>query len=282
MATKAKPNKAWLYPYTAERNYQRMLMTMVKTMEAETIATLKRLELLRVDDWSDDLTAAIRFLFEATLAVGRSVVLRLPEVYAQVNQFNDKQWRLVVKAGTGVDIGPSGAIPHGAVPYGNVSHPGVIRARFGVGVDVYRSEPWLAQSQANWVANNTALIKSIPEQYMGRVEGIIRNGVMNGESPKSLAKKIQEAGGITENRAKLIAVDQIGKANGELTRNRQMDLGIKDYTWKTSRDERVRTLHQARQDVEFSWDKPPSDGHPGMPVRCRCHASPIFPPAGTV
>jgi len=277
-----KNNRAWLYPYTAERNYQRMLTAMVKTMEAETNATLKRLQLLRVDDWSDDLTAAILFLFNSTLAIGRSITLRLPEVYAQVNQFNDKQWRLVVKAGTGVDIGPSGAIPHGMVPYGSVSHPSVIRARFGVGVDVYRSEPWLAQSQANWVANNAALIKNIPEQYMGRVEGIIRNGVMNGESPKSLAKKIQDAGGITENRAKLIATDQIGKANGELTKNRQMELGIKDYTWKTSRDERVRPLHQARQDVEFSWDKPPSDGHPGMPIRCRCHASPIFPPAGTV
>ena len=268
--------RAWLYPHTAERNYQRMLLALVKTMERSTMEHLNRLDLLHMDSWSDDLTALILFLLETFLAAGRSVTARLPEVYAQVNQFNDQQWRLVTKAGTGLDIGPSGAIPAGAVPFGNVSAPGAIRARFGVGVDVYRSEPWLAARQENWIAQNTALIKSIPEQHMARVETIIRSGVMAGESPKSLAKKIQEATGITENRAKLIATDQIGKANGELTKFRQQDLGIKEYIWKTSRDERVRPLHQERQDVKFSWDNPPSDGPPGIPIRCRCSASPVF------
>lgn len=271
--------RAWLYPHTAERNYQRMLVGMVRDMDRETLAYLQRLELLRMDSWSDDLTAAILYLLEIGLAAGRSVTARLPEVYAQVNQFNDRQWRLVTKAGTGIDIGPSGAIPPGAVPYGNVSQPGVIRARFGIGVDVYRSEPWLAARQTNWIAQNTALIKSIPEQHMARVETIIRSGVMAGESPRSLAKKIQEAGGVTKRRAELIAVDQIGKANGELTQYRQEDLGIKSYKWKTSRDERVRPEHQARQDKVFQWSTPPSDGHPGHPIRCRCHASPIFPSA---
>lgn len=269
--------RAQLYPHSAERKYQRMLMSLVKSMERDTLAYLNRLDLLRLDAWSDDLTAAILFLLETALAAGRSVTARLPEVYAQVNQFQDRQWRLVVKAGTGLDIGPSGAIPPGAVPFGNVSQPGQIRARFGVGVDVYRSEPWLAARQTNWIAQNAALIKSIPEQHMARVETIIRSGVMAGESPRALAKKIQEAGGITERRAQLIAVDQIGKANAELTQHRQTDLGIKSYTWKTSRDERVRPEHQARQDKVFQWNKPPSDGHPGMPIRCRCSASPIFP-----
>lgn len=267
-------NKAWLYPHTAERNYQRMLIGVVNSMDA---AYLKRLDLLRMDGWSDDLTAAIEYLLALGLAAGRAVTLRLPEVYAQVNIFNDRQWRLVTKAGTGLEIGPSATLPLGAVPFGNVSAPGHIRARFGVGVDVYRSEPWLAARQTNWIAQNAALIKSIPEQHMARVESIIRSGVMVGESPKSLAAKIQEAGGVTKRRAQLIATDQIGKANAELTQYRQMDLGIKDYTWITSHDERVRSSHRVRDGVQFSWSKPPEDGHPGMPIRCRCHASPIFP-----
>ena len=273
-----------LHPYNAERNYEKLLLSYVKGMEAATEKRLKELQLLRKDDnemlskidgWSDDLTAVMLSLLERFLSAGQAVTIRLPEIYAQVNQWQDSQWRLVVKAGTGIDIGPAASVN---ASHATMSSPGAIRARFGVGVDVYRTEPWLAELQTNWVAANSALIKSIPTQYMAQVEQTIRAGVLAGESPKSLAAKIQKVGGVSENRAKLISADQISKANGELNKYRQQDLGIKDYIWKTSRDERVRPLHQARQDQEFSWSKPPSDGHPGMPIRCRCYAAAIFPP----
>lgn len=275
MAT--KHSRAWLHPNSAERNYQRMLTAYVDEFTKEGIAHLKELELLRMDGWSDDLTNAILYILQLALAAGQKVTARLPEVYAQVNQFNDRQFRLVVKAGTGLEIGPSGRLPPGSVPYGNVSDPRQIRARFGVGVDVYRSEPWLAQAQTNWVASNTALIKSIPTQHMGSVEQIIRNGVLQGESPRSLAEKIQKQTGVTKRRADLIASDQISKANAELTMYRQKDLGIEKYRWTSSHDERVRQLHREYDGNVYSWDKPPSDGHPGFPVRCRCRAAPIFP-----
>lgn len=270
-------DRAWLPPDTAMRNYQRMLLSFVKEMERDTLNYLQQLDLLRADDWSDSVTQAILYLLESALRIGQRVTARLPEVYAQVNQFNDRQWRAVVKAGTGLEIGPAASMPPGATMT-NVSGLGQITARFGVGVDVYRSEPWLAQAQNNWVAQNSSLIKTVPQQYMARVESVIREGVLAGESPRSLAEKIRVAGGVTESRAKLIAVDQISKANAELTKHRQEDLGIKEYTWITSRDERVRELHKERNGKMFSWDKPPSDGHPGMPIRCRCHAKPSFPP----
>lgn len=281
--------KAWLYPATAERNYQRLLLSAVREMESTTLAHLKDMELLRADDWSDDLTRAILYLLETALRIGQRVTVRLPEVYAQINQYNDQQWRAVVKAGTGVEIGPSGTIPQGAKAFGNVSQPGVITARFGVGVDVYREEPWLAAKQKNWVAQNSSLIKTIPEQHIAKVETIIRQGVMAGESPKTLAEKIKAQGNITQRRAMVIARDQTNKANAELTQARQEDLGIKDYTWITSRDERVRGTpggsypnanpsHYAREGKKYSWNEPPVGGHPGFPIQCRCHARPIFPP----
>lgn len=277
--------RAWLYPHTAERNYQRMLYSVVDAM---AMKYLERLDLLRIDGWSEDLTAAIEYLLQLGLAAGRAVSLRLPEVYAQVNTFNDRQWRLVVKAGTGMEIGPSSTLPPGAVRYGNVSSPFQVRARFGLGVDVYRSEPWLAAKQTNWIAQNTALINTIPQQHMAKVETIIRQGVLNGESPKTLAAKIKEAAGATKRRADTIARDQIGKANAELAKERQTELGVNSYTWVTSHDERVRgnpngrypgarPSHFARDTKVFSWDKAPEGGHPGMAILCRCHASPVFP-----
>lgn len=286
MAT--KHSRAWLHPNSAERNYQRMLTAYVDEFTKEGLAHLKELELLRMDGWSDDLTNAILYILQTALTAGQKVIARLPEVYAQVNQFNDRQFRLVVKAGTGLEIGPSGRLPPGSVPYGNVSDPRQIRARFGVGVDVYRSEPWLAQAQTNWVASNTALIKSIPAQHAERVEQIVRNGVLQGESPKALAAKIQEAAGVTKRRATVIARDQIQKANAELTKERQTDLGITQYTWVTAHDERVRgnptgrypnarPSHYARDGKVFDWDKPPEGGHAGMAILCRCYSSPVFP-----
>jgi SPP1 gp7 family putative phage head morphogenesis protein len=41
-------------------------------------------------------------------------------------------------------------------------------------------------------------------------------------------------------------------------------------------DDRVRPLHADRQGLIFRWDKPPSDGHPGMAIRCRCVADPVI------
>jgi SPP1 gp7 family putative phage head morphogenesis protein len=274
----ASKTRAWLFPHTAERNYQRMLTAYVDEFTKDGLAHLKELELLRMDGWSDDLTNAILYILQTALTAGQRVIARLPEVYAQVNQFNDRQFRLVVKAGTGLEIGPSGRLPPGSVPFGNVSDPRLIRARFGVGVDVYRSEPWLAQAQTNWVASNTALIKSIPTQHMERVEQIIRNGVLQGESSKSLAEKIQAQAGVTKRRAILIAEDQIGKANGELTQHRQEDLGIEEYKWTTSHDERVRHSHRERDGKIFRWDKgPPNGQNPGLEIKCRCYGSPVFP-----
>ena len=56
----------------------------------------------------------------------------------------------------------------------------------------------------------------------------------------------------------------------------QRSAGIKEYRWQTMMDDRVRPLHADRQGLIFRWDKPPSDGHPGMAIRCRCVADPVI------
>lgn len=268
--------KAWLYPASAERKYGLLLRNYVLAVSSETERGLKDRDLLRLDDWSSDLTSFLLEMAAYALGVGETVTARLPEVYAQINQFNDRQWRLVVKAGTGLDISESAQLPPNARLYGNVSTPDALRARFGMGVDVYRAEPWLVPLQANWTAQNAQLIKSIPEQYLSRVETIVRQGVVSGVSGKELAKQISDASGVTLRRANIIARDQTSKANAQLSEYRMKDLGINRYIWTTSHDERVRPSHRALDGKEFSFDKPPSEGNPGQPVLCRCWARPVF------
>lgn len=268
--------REWLYPASAERKYGLILKNYVLAVSRETERQLKAHDLLRLDDWSSDVTTLLLEIAAYALGIGQSVAVRLPEVYANISQFNDRQWRLVVKAGTGLDINESGMIPANARLYGNVSNPDLIRARFGIGVDVFRSEPWLLPRMENWVAQNTQLIKSIPEQYLTQVQTVLRQGVMAGTAPGALAKEIAEKGGVTLRRANIIARDQVSKANADLSEYRMKDLGLKRYTWTTVHDERVRLTHRELDGKEFSFDKPPAEGNPGTPVLCRCWARPVF------
>lgn len=277
-----KVNRSWLYPHGVERSYTAMLRKLVADMSRETEKQLRSRELLRLDSWSDDLDALFLYLAQFADALVAPIVFRLPHIYGQVSKFNDQQWRLVVKAGTGISIPSAVGAPGLVSPFKEIT------SRLGMGVDVYRSEPWLAELQKNWVSQNTSLIKSVPSQYMAKVEQIVRTGVMAGTSSREIAKQVKEASGVSDRRAKIIARDQIGKANGELTQHRQTDLGVKEYTWVTAHDERVRgnpagrfpravPSHYARDGKTFSWDKPPEGGHPGMAILCRCFASPVFP-----
>ena len=54
-------------------------------------------------------------------------------------------------------------------------------------------------------------------------------------------------------------------------------LGITQYIWRTSRDERVRESHLVLEGKTFSWDSPPDVGHPGQDINCRCTAEPVIP-----
>lgn len=268
-----------LYPWAAERDYMRSLKAMIYNVHKETMRVFAETQILRMDSWSDDLSAIMRSLSAYAAVQYVQEAQKLPGYFLAINKFNDKQWVLQVKAGTGITLPPLSAIPMGMTGYGSVTDPRLVRARFGIGVDVYRTEPWLAPLRDNWIAENTRLIKSIPEQYLGEVESLIRRNAGAGLSPKELSKQIYERFEVSESRAKLIAADQTSKANADLTMYRQTDLGITEYTWESSDDARVRPSHREADNKKFSWDKTPAitGAHPGKAIRCRCWARSVWP-----
>jgi SPP1 gp7 family putative phage head morphogenesis protein len=191
------------------------------------------------------------------------IITKLPSQYQAISKFNNAQFKLVVKANTGFTI-PS--VMQGAP------------RSVSLGVDVFRSEPFLQPLLRNWAKENTSLIKSIPSKFHDDVQGIIRRGVANGSSVKQLKDEIKGRYAVTDARAKLIAQDQVLKANADLTRYRLQSVGVKDFIWNSVGDSRVRTAHVALEGKKFSWDKPhPTEGLPGSKIRCRCRATPIFP-----
>lgn len=263
--------KTFNNPDSQEREYTRSLLRYSKQLQADVNSVLlPRLSGLkaeydidaRTDSWVDTLDSIMAELARMALTAMGSVVTKLPGMFSAVSKFNEGQFKLVVKANTGLPLPPvmPGA-PSSAI----------------LGVNVFRSEPFLKPLAEGWVSENTALIKSLPTRLHPELEGIIRRGVMNGQSVKDIKDQIKARYGVTDYRAKLIAQDQTLKLNADLTRYRLQSVGVEEYVWRSVQDSRVRPEHADRNGKTYSWKEGPSNGsHPGQEVRCRCRAEAIW------
>ena len=140
----------------------------------------------------------------------------------------------------------------------------------------------LSDTLQTQIAVNSDLIQSLPDEYYKKISTRVFQGVSQGDKVGSLVTDLQKITGVTRKRAKLIARDQTAKTNAAITRQRQEALGITEYIWRTSQDERVRTSHKAHNGKTFKWvskgkpGHPGETGHPGHDVNCRCTARGII------
>lgn len=146
-----------------------------------------------------------------------------------------------------------------------------------VGVDPFLRETWLQGALDVAKESASGLIESLAEDAAKRAGDAAANAVRNGSRAESLMADIErdllktfsDDFDKVESRARLIARDQIGKLNGELTEKRQQALGITSYIWRTADDERVRDSHREKEGEKFFWNSPPADtGHPGNDYQC--------------
>lgn len=134
---------------------------------------------------------------------------------------------------------------------------------------------------------NVSLIRGLTGDVAKRIETKLLDALTKGLANREIEKILTEEFGIARRRAKLIARDQAASFNGDLNRIRQQAMGVTEYVWSTSRDERVRgnpdgkypnarPSHWDREGKTFEWSDPPSDGHPGQPINCRCTARAVI------
>lgn len=140
-----------------------------------------------------------------------------------------------------------------------------------LGVDIFVAEPRLGETLTASVLENVGLIKSVPRRFFDDVEQTVLRQFRTGQRASDIAPEISERFGVSRKRAAFIARDQVSKLNGDLTRMRQVELGIPGYIWRTSLDERVRGSeegslfgpktgargHAKLEGTRQSWDKPP-------------------------
>jgi SPP1 gp7 family putative phage head morphogenesis protein len=129
------------------------------------------------------------------------------------------------------------------------------------------------------LAENVGLIRSIPQQFHGRIEGMVMRSVQTGRDLEQLAKDLQRNFRVTRDRAELISRDQNNKATSAMNRARQEELGIEDAIWLHSHAGKVpRKTHLAnhgkRYKVTEGWydPDPKVQRHiwPGELINCRC------------
>jgi SPP1 gp7 family putative phage head morphogenesis protein len=156
------------------------------------------------------------------------------------------------------------------------------QVKAAVGLDPLIADRNLEEIAAAFVRENVALIKTISERYFSEVEDITLDAVRSGRRASDVSKEIEERYGISERNARRIANDQVGKAFGDLNKERMTELGVTRYTWRTVKDNRVRDSHDDLDGEVFEWDEPPTDSEtgeeviPGSPVNCRCWAEPVL------
>lgn len=101
----------------------------------------------------------------------------------------------------------------------------------------------------------------------------IRTAIRQGLEPEKAADLLEQRLGVSRSRAVLIATDQMLTAAAEADRQRQRDMGIEVYLWRTVGDNRVRPEHVARNGKRYEWRA--GDEYPGLAIRCRCRALPV-------
>jgi SPP1 gp7 family putative phage head morphogenesis protein len=137
------------------------------------------------------------------------------------------------------------------------------------------------------VAQNVALIKTIPQRYHAEIEGLVMRSVQTGRDLATLTKDLQERYGVARRRAALIARDQNNKATSALTHARQVDLGITQAVWQHShagkepRPTHVKMSGKTYDVRKGMWD--PAEQafvFPGSLINCRCTSRPVVPGFG--
>ena len=147
----------------------------------------------------------------------------------------------------------------------------------------FRPTPALRDTIAASVHENVGLIKSIAQQHLAQVEGMVMRSVTKGRDLGDLARDLQEQLGVTKRRAAFIALDQNAKATAAISRARQAEFGVTKAVWlHTSAGKTYRPTHVAMNGKTYDiakgmWD--PAARRwilPGEEPNCHCVSRPII------
>lgn len=166
-----------------------------------------------------------------------------------------------------------------------------VRSTFGIDIrkDFFIGEQYETML-SRWTQNNVSYIKSIESSCFDEMENAVVEAFLKGKTNRELSAEIQRRFDVSKSKANLLARDQIGTLNADLSRKRQEAAGVEEYIWRTCKDAAVRECHAELDGKKFRYDNPPEMWYmtkrgkvytgrrcnPGEDYQCRCTASPVF------
>jgi SPP1 gp7 family putative phage head morphogenesis protein len=148
----------------------------------------------------------------------------------------------------------------------------------------FQKTPAMNDILAATVNQNVGLIKSIPAQFLGEVEGLVMRSVQSGRDLEQLTKDLRARYQITRRRAELIARDQNNKATSALRAAREKEAGVEEGVWLHSGGgKEPRPKHVAANGKRFKLSEglPVGDDGgfvmPGQEINCRCTWRAVVP-----
>lgn len=147
----------------------------------------------------------------------------------------------------------------------------------------FQPTPGMRKAYAAVVDENVHLIKSIPTQYLDKVQTTVYRNAMKGGDLKSMVDGIQKVYETTHKRAALIARDQNNKAKAVFEAQRRKEMGIEKAKWMHSHaGMEPRPSHVAMNGVLYDINKGLYDTqvkqfvHPGELINCRCSSKAVI------
>lgn len=165
----------------------------------------------------------------------------------------------------------------------------------GIHINLPTSAYWWEDMKKSWAEDNYMLITSNAKNYVSKINTLTEQAIVNGMSPAKLKEEIKKATeGLSDKHCKLLARDQMGKLNGQITEAQMTEIGLDLYVWSTAYDDRVRDSHAIMEgllcrwddasvcsyDNGKTWEKRPAGAvelHPGQDIQCRCVALTFYP-----
>ena len=165
----------------------------------------------------------------------------------------------------------------------------------GIHVNLPTTAEWWDDMKKSWAEDNYTLITSNAKNYVSKINTLTEQAIVNGMSPGKLKEEILKATeSLSEKHCRLLARDQMGKLNGQITQAQMEEVGLDLYVWSTAYDDRVRDSHALMEGLLCRWDDAsvcsydngktwvprPSgavDLHPGQDIQCRCVGLAYYP-----
>lgn len=148
----------------------------------------------------------------------------------------------------------------------------------------FKITPVMRDAMNATITENVGLIKSIPQQYLTDVEGIIMRGFSQGRDLKTISDDLQSRYGVTKRRAALIARTQSNMLTATVTQARRVELGLFEAIWVHSsagKEPRPSHVKAGREKQKFDVREGCLiDGEkilPGVKINCRCSSRTILP-----